>query len=106
MKSPDLDQMLPKVQFSLDQFSLEGKKEILRTGTVLENGITTTFFSQHLLLQKILKEIAALNLQGSTEDKVRSLYQYMQNKTRYIAVAIGIGGWQPMPADDVRKKLW
>jgi hypothetical protein len=30
----------------------------------------------------------------------------MQNKTRYIAVAIGIGGWQPMPADDVRKKLW
>ena len=50
VKSPDLDQMLPKVQFSLDQFSLEGKKEILRTGTVLENGITTTFFSS--ILQK------------------------------------------------------
>lgn len=50
------------------------------------------------------KEIVSLNLRGSTEDKVRTLYQYMQNKTRYIFVAIGIGGWQPMPADDVRKK--
>ncbi len=30
----------------------------------------------------------------------------MQNKTRYIFVAIGIGGWQPMQADDVRKKSY
>lgn len=32
---------------------------------------------------------------------VRALYQYMQHKTRYISVQIGIGGFQPMPASDV-----
>jgi hypothetical protein len=45
--------MLPKVQFSLDQFSLEGRKEILRTGTVLGNGIIAIFFNHHLFSQKI-----------------------------------------------------
>lgn len=28
----------------------------------------------------------------------------MQNKTRYVNVSIGIGGWQPMPPEEVRKK--
>ncbi len=27
----------------------------------------------------------------------------MQDKTRYISVQIGIGGWKPMLADDVNK---
>lgn len=107
VKSPDLDQMLPKVQFSLDQFSLEGKKGDFKDW----NSFGKWYYSNLLqpssvLTEDLKKEIAALNLQGSTEDKVRSLYQYMQNKTRYIAVAIGIGDWQPMPADDVRKKSY
>jgi hypothetical protein len=28
----------------------------------------------------------------------------MQNKTRYVNVSIGIGGWQPMIPEDVRRK--
>jgi len=28
----------------------------------------------------------------------------MQNKTRYVLIAMGIGGWQPMPAAEVSKK--
>jgi hypothetical protein len=28
----------------------------------------------------------------------------MQSKTRYIFVALGIGGWQPMLPDEVQKK--
>jgi hypothetical protein len=37
----------------------------------------------------------------STEEKVKAIYQYMQNKTRYISIQIGIGGWQPTPAEEV-----
>ena len=49
-------------------------------------------------------EVAALNLTGSTHDKVKKLYQYMQSKTRYVAIMEGIGGWKPMLVEDVRKK--
>jgi transglutaminase-like putative cysteine protease len=33
--------------------------------------------------------------------KAKKIYQYLQNKTRYISVQIGIGGFQPVTAADV-----
>ncbi len=38
------------------------------------------------------------------KDKVKALYQYMQRKTRYVNIALGIGGLQPVPAADVHEK--
>jgi hypothetical protein len=35
--------------------------------------------------------------------KARKIYEYMQQKTHYISVQIGIGGYQPFPASDVDK---
>ena len=35
------------------------------------------------------------------KDKARKIYQYLQNKTRYISVQIGIGGFQPIAASEV-----
>ena len=33
--------------------------------------------------------------------KAKKIYEYMQNKTHYISVQVGIGGIQPFPASDV-----
>jgi Domain of Unknown Function with PDB structure (DUF3857) len=35
------------------------------------------------------------------KDKARIIYQYLQDKTRYISVQIGIGGFQPIAASEV-----
>ena len=35
------------------------------------------------------------------KDKVRKIYQYLQDKTRYISVQIGIGGFKPFSAAEV-----
>ncbi len=38
--------------------------------------------------------------------KVFALYDYLQKNTRYISVQLGIGGWQPFPADYVATKRY
>lgn len=43
-----------------------------------------------------VKEITAGYV--SKEDKVKAVYEYLQNKTRYVSVQLGIGGYQPFDA--------
>ena len=40
---------------------------------------------------------------SSDREKAKRIYEYMQRKTRYISVQIGIGGFQPMLASDVNR---
>ncbi len=47
------------------------------------------------IVQELVKNIS------SPEEKARRIYAYMQQRTRYISVQIGIGGFQPMKAEDV-----
>lgn len=103
--APTPQKILPKVSFSLDQFSLVGKKGNITTwkdfGLWYYNNLLTPV---SVSTPQIKSEIVALNLSGSTEEKVKKIYQYMQSKTRYVFVALGIGGWQPMLPDEVQKK--
>lgn len=103
--APSLDVLLPHIDFALQKFSLAGRQG--------DNSSWDAFGKWYYndLLQpvsrvtpEIKQEVERLNLTGSTADKVNKIYQYMQSKTHYVFVAMGIGGWQPMAADDVRKK--
>ena len=37
-------------------------------------------------------------------EKIRLVYEYMQSRTRYVNIALSIGGWQPMHAKEVSEK--
>lgn len=50
----------------------------------------------------MIEEVATIKAKYSdTKDIVSALYTYLQGKTRYISVQIGIGGFQPMLASEV-----
>lgn len=103
--SPSIDYLVPRVDFTPEHFTLAGKAGDLSSW----DNFGKWYYNQLLkpvseISPEIKQEIAALNLSGSTEEKVKKIYQYMQNKTRYVLISMGIGGWMPMEATDVSQK--
>lgn len=102
---PQPVKILPKVSFALTKFNLEGKQGTLNNWTDFGTWYYNNLVEPVSVSTPAIKaEVAALKLSGSTEEKVKKLYQYMQSKTRYIFVGLGIGGWLPMLPDEVQKK--
>lgn len=105
--SPSLEYLAPKVEFALDHFSLEGHE-----GSLKDWNSFGKWYYDNLLMPttvitpEIRAEVDALKLGGTVEEKVRKIYQYMQDKTRYVFVSMGIGGWKPTSADEVRQKAY
>lgn len=51
-----------------------------------------------------LRQTEIRNLTGEIKDTtlaVNSLYQYMQKRTRYVGIQLGLGGFQPFPSETI-----
>ncbi|MNK83767.1 hypothetical protein D3C87_1035930 [compost metagenome] len=104
--SPNPQTLFPKVEFALDKACLKGNCGDFSSWNNLAKWYKTLINPVSAITPEIQQEVNNLNLTGTTSEKVKKIYQYMQKKTRYVFVGIGIGGWQPMVADEVRKKSY
>jgi transglutaminase-like putative cysteine protease len=99
------NELFPYVYFAVEKFSYEGVE-----GSALNWNEFGKWYYQALLAdteeipeetqQKIKK------LVGNEKDPIeiaRIIYKYVQEKTRYVSIQVGIGGWKPMLAKDVDK---
>ncbi len=56
-----------------------------------------------------LNEVTKQKIRGITSkvsdtlDKIREIYSYLQNNTRYASIQAGLGGWEPFDAETVDK---
>ncbi len=103
--SPAFAQRMPMVRVALDSFALygvEGRgKDWSSFGKWQFDNLIT---GKGVLPQQTIDEVAGL-LQNvnTTKEKAKRIYEYVQEKTRYVGVQLGIGGWMPMEAGDVDK---
>jgi len=101
--SPAYYEIFPMVRIALNDFSLVGVQGSAENW--LEFGqwqYDNLLSEEHKISAKTLDDISRLTKGLNDEvEKARVIYEYVQNKTRYISVQLGIGGWVPMAAKKV-----
>ncbi len=101
---PDSRSWLPHILLVPGKFEFDGS-----TGELSSWNSLGLWSSNLLKGRMILPESTVLKIKEITNnlqtdrDKVKAVYEYMQNKTRYINISYGIGGFQPLMASDVDK---
>ncbi|AXO81238.1 DUF3857 domain-containing protein [Olleya aquimaris] len=101
--SPSFYQFAPSVKFALKQFSMLGVDGENNNWNEFGKWMSDELISgTEVLPESVISQIKSLTKEAKTDlEKAKIVYNFMQNKTRYISVQIGIGGWKPMLASDV-----
>lgn len=101
--APSFEKLFPKVLFGLEKFSLEGVEGNAKTWKEFGSWVYSSLLSGSEELPEATKiKIAALTKnEPDTLKKAKIVYQFVQDKTRYVSIQMGIGGWKPMKASDV-----
>jgi len=101
--SPSAMHFLPMSRLSLNHISLEGVQGKVDNWSDFGNWYRENMLSDQSQLSDKTKQELIILTSGISEPlrKARLVYEYMQSRTRYVNVAIGIGGWRPMTVADV-----
>lgn len=103
--SPSLEEFVPHLSIALNEFSLVGVKGTASNWSEFGKWQYDNLLAgRSQLPPKTIEKIEQLTANATTTlEKARIIYQYVQDNTRYISVQLGIGGWEPMLAEEVDK---
>lgn len=101
--SPSFDRIVPKVYYGLERFSLEGVEGSATSWSDFGKWMYTSLLSDtdDVKSETIDKIKVLLGNETDPVKKAKIIYKYVQDKTRYVSIQLGIGGWKPMSAKDV-----
>ena len=101
--SPSINTIFPRVMMGLEYFNLEGVDGNAKTWKEFGK-----WWSDKILVgtDELPEEtrVQMKALVGDEKDpikKAKIIYKYVQEKSRYVAISEGIGGWKPMLVKDV-----
>lgn len=96
---PPIGQLVPRVEAAPSRFEYDGYVGVMDNWQdfgkwiiSLNNGKKDLPEATKIKAQQLTAQIK------TTEEKTKALYQYLQNKTRYVSIQLGIGGFQPFGA--------
>lgn len=101
--STGFSEIVPKVMLGLENFNLEGVDGTAKNwdefGKWYSDKILTG--TMNLPSETITKMKTLVGEEKDPIEKAKKIYNYVQEKSRYVSIQVGIGGWKPMLANDV-----
>lgn len=105
--APHYEQVLPQVQLAISSFQIASYTGSMSTWKEFGRFMASLYQGRDELPAELKSELnTVLNGAKTNTEKVERLYRYMQGKTRYVSVQLGIGGWQPFTAEYVHRNKY
>ncbi len=103
--SPSIIDIVPIILVSSNKFSLEGVQSEVENweqfGKWMYNDLIKDTHDLSVSTVSMIQNL--VNDETNDIEKAKKIYQYVQDKVRYISVQVGIGGWKPFNASEVDK---
>jgi transglutaminase-like putative cysteine protease len=103
--SPRWHELTTMLSVAPTEFEVQGYKGNMTTWTAFGKFLYELKKGRDVLPENIKRKVQEL-IAGTTneKEKVKKLYDFLQQNTRYISIQLGIGGWQPFDASYVATK--
>lgn len=93
-----------RIEAAPSTFEFEGYAGTMKSWDEYGRWISSINKGRNVLPEETMKKVKEITAVLHTrEEKVKALYEYMQSKTRYVSIQLGIGGYQPFEASVVDK---
>lgn len=101
----DYSKEFPMVKMYLDKASLEGYELNMSSWSEFGKMYYDYFIKENSTISEKtkLKLDNIISVNDSKLDKIKKIYKYVQDNTRYVSIQVGVGGWKPMEVSDVEK---
>ncbi|MGJ8683369.1 MAG: DUF3858 domain-containing protein [Nonlabens sp.] len=101
--APTFSTFAPRLKIALEQFEMKGVEGINPDWNQFGKWMYDSLLQDVTELPEgVLAEVKELTKDAITDkEKAAIVYKYMQDRSRYISVQVGIGGWKPALAQEV-----
>jgi hypothetical protein len=105
--APSWSGLEPAVRLASGEFEEGGYRGQLYSWAEMGKFVEDLYRGRDALPEEAKRKVHAL-IDGVTDDrqKIGILYSWLQKDTHYVAIELGIGGWQPFDAKDVYVKKY
>ncbi|MBD0400239.1 DUF3857 domain-containing protein [Flammeovirga sp. EKP202] len=104
-KSLPFTSIFPNVSVQPYSFTYEGTKGNLETWSNFGDYIVGLNKGTRDLSPEVIAEVQEMTKDAANDlEKAQIIYEYMQGKTRYVSIQLGIGGLKPFNASEVHEK--
>ena len=95
----DIDDIATVIRIAPAAFELEGHTGSMKSWRDFGAWYYSLTEGRNNLPENALQDLRSLMIrEDSISESIAKIYRYMQSRTRYVSVQLGIGGWQPFDA--------